>query len=289
MVRIKLPHDLPSYSEIIDMCCSINTHYRNDVLSNKQYLLNIGNDYKTYARLNDLYCFNTILPNNPNEVICNTLSTFHMVKLYNYCLRDKRSGNVYDKLLTFAKDPEIQCPFCGGISEPSQLDHFLPKSRYGHFSVFQYNLIPICTDCNTQFKKEFYPKLKNNQLIHPYLDDDCFFNEQWLYAEYIDDGTELGTINYSVNPPNTWSDDKKEKILFHFETFNLANRFATKSVSDLSDMLITMKKYKGIISMDDFVKCSIDSILETESKVNHWKKAFLQAVKDKISVIWGRM
>ena len=110
-----------------------------------------------------------------------------------------------------------------------------------------------------------------------------------MYAEYIDDGTELGTINYSVNPPNTWSDDKKEKILFHFETFNLANRFATKSVSDLSDMLITMKKYKGIISMDDFVKCSIDSILETESKVNHWKKAFLQAVKDKISVIWGRM
>ena len=78
-----------------------------------------------------------------------------MVELYNYCLRNTRSGDVYDKILAFAKNPEIRCPFCGGISNPSQIDHFLPKSRYGHFSVFPYNLIPICKDCNTEFKKEF--------------------------------------------------------------------------------------------------------------------------------------
>lgn len=287
MIRLILPDSIPSHSKVIDLCCERDVNYKQHVLNNQNFLINKGNDYESYSRANNLYMFNNILPKSTH--ITGSLENEHMVKLYEYCLCRCGCGDVYNTIINLAKSPLIQCPFCGGIGDPTQLDHFLPKTRYGHFSVLPYNLIPICKDCNTEYKKEFFPISKDEQLIHPYLDDDCFFNEQWLYAEYIDDGTELGTINYLANPPNTWSNDKKEKILFHFKTFNLANRFATKSVSDLSDILITMKKYKGIISMDDFVKCSIDSILETESKANHWKKALLQAVKDKISVIWGRM
>lgn len=290
MIRIRLPTDLLSYSEIIDVCCSRNTQYRSDVLSNKQYLLDIGNDYEEYARLNNLYSFDTILPIEPNGLIHNTLSNSHMIELYNYCLRNTRSGDVYDKILAFAKNPEIRCPFCGGISNPSQIDHFLPKSRYGHFSVFPYNLIPICKDCNTEFKKEFFPIEKNEQLIHPYLDEDCFFNEQWLYAEYIDDGTEFGTVSYYLVPPSGWSDDKKNKIKFHFEKFHLADRFSEFSSGNLSDILVQMKSHKmNGAFMEDFEKCSIDSVITKERKANHWKKALFQAVKAKLSVIWGRI
>lgn len=293
MIRIRLPADLLSYSEIIDVCCSRKVGYigyRNDVSSNKKYLLDIGNDYEEYARLNDLYSFDTILPIEPNGLICGQLNNSHMVQLYNSRLRDCRSGGVYDAILNSAKSPEIQCPFCGGISTPSQIDHFLPKSRYGHFSVFPYNLIPICKDCNTEFKGEFFPTEKNKQLIHPYLDEDCFFNEQWLYAEYIDNGTGDGTVRYFINLPIAWSDDKKEKIKFHFEMFHLADRFSAYSVGSLSDILVQMKSYKEKgTSMEDFEECSIDSVIESESRANHWKKALFQAVKDKISVIWGRI
>lgn len=287
MIRIRLPDDLLSYSEIIDVCCSRNTQYRSDVLSNKQYLLDIGNDYEEYARLNNLYSFDTILPIEPNGLIHNTLSNSHMVELYNYCLRNTRSGDVYDKILAFAQNPEIRCPFCGGITDPSEIDHFLPKSRYGHFSVFPYNLIPICKDCNQKFKGDFFPTVKNEQFIHPYLDEDCFFDEQWLYAEYIDNGPGAGTVRYLIDPPNGWSSDKKGKIKFHFETFHLADRFSAYSVGSLSDILVQMKSYKAKgVSMKDFEECSIDSVIESESRANHWKKALFQAVKAKLLVIW---
>ena len=290
MIRLNLPTSLPSYSDIIDECCSKNIQYKKDVLSNKSFLMQKGNDYKILAQSNDLYIFNINLPKNQNELICGQLNNSHMVQLYKYCLRKCRSGGVYDAILNSAKNPKIQCPFCGGISTPSQIDHFLPKSRYGHFSVFPYNLIPICKDCNTEFKKEFFPTEKNKQLIHPYLDEDCFFNEQWLYAEYIDNGTGDGTVRYFINLPIAWSDDKKEKIKFHFEMFHLADRFSAYSVGSLSDILVQMKSHKEKgTSMEDFEECSIDSVIESESRANHWKKALFQAVKDKISVIWGRI
>ena len=290
MIRLNLPTSLPSYSDIIDECCSKDTQYKNDVLSNKSFLMQKGNDYKMLAQSNDLYLFNINLPKNQNELICGQLNNSHMVQLYKYCLRKCRSGGIYDTILNSAKNPEIQCPFCGGISTPSQIDHFLPKSRYGHFSVFPYNLIPICKDCNTEFKGEFFPTEKNKQLIHPYLDEDCFFNEQWLYAEYIDNGTGDGTVRYFINLPSAWSDDKKGKIKFHFEKFHLADRFSAYSVGSLSDILVQMKSYNSNgLSIKDFEECSIDSVIESKSRANHWKKALFQAVKDKISVIWGRI
>lgn len=39
--------------------------------------------------------------------------------------------------------------------------------------------------------------------------------------------------------------------------------------------------------MEDFVECSIDSVIEKERRANHWKKALFQAVKNKIPVIWN--
>ena len=122
------------------------------------------------------------------------------------------------------------------------------------------------------------------------MDEDCFFNEQWLYAEYIDDGTEFGTVSYYLVPPSGWSDDKKNKIKFHFEKFHLADRFSEFSSGNLSDILVQMKSHKmNGAFMEDFEKCSIDSVITKERKANHWKKALFQAVKTKLSVIWGRI
>lgn len=158
MIRLTLPEDMPNYGNVIDICCEKRIDCRSDILTNKDFLLTSGDSYKKLATTNDLYQLSNLLPNTEN--INNSLEKKHMVRLYEYCLRDCRCGNVYDTLINLAKSPEIHCPFCGGISIPSQLDHFLPKARYGHFAVFPYNLIPICKDCNTEYKKEFFPTTK---------------------------------------------------------------------------------------------------------------------------------
>lgn len=291
MIRIKLPSGLPKYSDIIDECCSgRDAPYKQHASCNKEYLIQKGEEYKTYAISNKLYLFDTCILRNGCSLIVNDLTNDDMVELYASRLCKSRCLDIYDTLLNLAKNPEIRCPFCGGISAPSQIDHFLPKSRYGHVSVFPYNLIPICKDCNIEFKKEFSPKGKNEQLIHPYLDEDCFFDRQWLYAKYIDDRTDFGTVHYFINPPNEWSDDKKNKIKFHFEIFNLADRFSEISSGSLSDILVQMKSHKinGTL-MQDFEKCNIDTVIARENKANHWKKALFQAVKDKITAIWEKI
>ena len=149
--------------------------------------------------------------------------------------------------------------------------------------MLPYNLVPICKDCNTEYKKEFSPNIKNKQLIHPYLDDDCFFNQQWLCAVYMDE-----TVTYSVDPPTTWSDDKKEKVRFHFQTFNLAERFAENAVGPLSDLLNQIKysKVNGI-SKDQFESSMIDSVIRKEPRVNSWKRVLFLAIKDRLSDIWS--
>ena len=280
MIRLTLPDSIPSHSEVIDLCCERNVYYRQHVLDNKDFLINKGNCYEISSRTNDLYIFDNILPISTH--ITGSLENEHMVKLYEYCLCRCECGDVYNTIINLAKSPLIQCPFCGGIGDPTQLDHFLPKARYGHFSVLPYNLIPICKDCNTEYKKEFFPISKDEQLIHPYLDDDCFFNQQWLCAVYMDE-----TVTYSVDPPTTWSDDKKEKVRFHFQTFNLAERFSKNAVGPLSDLLNQIKDSKvNGISKDQFESSMIDSIIRKEPRVNSWKRVLFLAIKAKLSNIW---
>ena len=56
------------------------------------------------------------------------------------------------------------------------------------------------------------------------------------------------------------------------------------------DILVQMKSHKmNGAFMEDFEQCNIDSVIESESKANHWKKALFQAVKNKISIIWRRL
>lgn len=287
MIHIELPTHLSNFSNILDECCKRQTQYINHVINNKYFLLQKGEEYYNLARVNDLHLFNINLP--VSNIIIGQLTNEHLVNLYNYCLVKQRCGNIYDNLINLAKNPNIYCPFCGGINKPSQIDHFLPKARYGHFSVYPYNLIPICSTCNSEYKKSFFPINKEEQLIHAYLDDDCFFSDRWLYARYIDD-IEYGTIEYYVDPPETWTDDKKSKVIFHFKTFKLAERFSEKACEPLSDLLTQMKAHKvrnGLL--EDFEEINIDSIIQKQNRINHWKKVAFLAIKDNISSIWDKI
>lgn len=283
MIRLILPENINDYECVINLCCEKNIACKTNILNNIELLLETGNRYIDLSATNDLYQLNNELPIGEN--INNNLENKHMIKLYKYCLVECRSGNVYDTIINLAKSPEIQCPLCGGISIPSQLDHFLPKARYGYFTVFPYNLIPVCKDCNTEYKKDFYPTDKNKQLIHPYLDNDCFFSQQWLYAQYIG-----GTIEYDVNPPDEWLNDQKEKVRFHFEMFKLKERFSHNAVGSLSDLLAQIQASKlHNMDMDIFETSILDPVIERESRINHWKRVLYLAIKNELPNIWAEI
>lgn len=66
-----------------------------------------------------------------------------------------------------------KCPFCS-ISEASQLDHYLPKSKYKSVAVCRLNLVPSCGVCNNK-------KRVGGDFVHAYYD--TFPNADFLIAD----------------------------------------------------------------------------------------------------------
>ncbi|WP_139824017.1 hypothetical protein [Lonsdalea britannica] len=161
-----------------------------------------------------------------------------------------------------------ECPYCG-ISEPSTLDHYLPKETYPEFSVLSKNLIPICSVCNTIYKKSKF--LCNNQriFIHPYYD--IFPGENFIGIS-IAVGNKI-KINFS-------SVGHAGNIYFsgifgrHFSNLNLKVRFKRKSASEICRMRASLRRaYRRRGAYQD-----VSSLLLSQSNdfkdsygVNHWK------------------
>lgn len=297
MIRLKLPNDCKNYLEILTSCISnmnqSNILYNNLKDNKSNLIIRCSWDlYKRYVSQNEiLHALNLckLLDSKPDLV---SIRNHEMISLYTQYFSKKGTSarRFYEKIISNAKNPKIQCPFCGGIGEPNELDHFLPKSDFGYYSIFPYNLIPICKDCNQIYKRDFYSTEKSEQFIHPYLDDNCFFNDQWLFAEIIVDTDDitLSTVKFYVNPPHHWNDDKKGKVMFHFEKLNLKERYTIKSGLELSQLMSQIIEFKarGKLNEVDVLECLILPVIG-DNRVNSWKKALYEAIKKEFSSLWG--
>lgn len=74
-------------------------------------------------------------------------------------------GKLIDRYHAFVSHPDVNyCPFCGLhqiLNEyhtvRSDYDHFFPKELYPFTAINFHNLIPMCDDCNTRYKKRQDP------------------------------------------------------------------------------------------------------------------------------------
>lgn len=69
---------------------------------------------------------------------------------------------------TLRKAAGNRCTSCGG-SRHDQLDHHLPKARYGEFACYSFNLVPCCGGCN-QKKKVYVGDTADTAFVHPWFD-----------------------------------------------------------------------------------------------------------------------
>src|SRR5580765_6263677 len=176
-------------------------------------LLQAGRSYLSAGSVGQLY---TITPvdtaTNVDPIVIGALVKSELINLYEYYFRnaEKASRATYDKLLNSAQE---QCPFCGGIGTPRNLDHFLPKMHFPQFSILPQNLVPSCRDCNMDGKATSFATRAEDQLIQPYIDHDRFFTVQWIYADCVLDSTNLPTsIRYYTEPPDEWDGVHKDRV-----------------------------------------------------------------------------
>jgi len=238
-------------------------------------LSQIATSYQKKGKAGELSEFEPLTrKTDDNTVVTAGLTKKELINLYENYLRktDKPGRIVYDTLILAAED---KCPYCGGIGRPRNLDHFMPKAVFPQFSTVPVNLIPACRDCNMDGKGQDFAQRPNEQIIHPYLDNECFFEEQWVYAHVISEN--LCYIDYFVRPPKHWNPINKERVATHFNDFELAKRFSIQAAEELTTLISQRKGFMSQLSSSEFSQY-LASFLDSPLFINHWKKIMYQCL-----------
>lgn len=277
MIRLRMP---PYDVEQVLIVCLENSaaRNRNHYLSGASDLADAARQYESFGSVGDLYQIVPLGNNYQNQPVCGGLRKDELIKLYEYYLLKKNTNarKIYDQLLASSGK---RCPFCCGISESSNLDHYLPKSFFPQYSILPLNLIPSCRDCNMGRKAAECSTKKVDQVLHPILDSACFFNEQWIFAQY--NVGSPGFFRFYVDPPVGWADSDKERARFHFDQFDLPRRYSVLAAEELVNVDLQLQNYLNKAqhgTVDDFKEFFLQPVVDGTSCLNQWKRVMYMAL-----------
>ncbi len=189
-----------------------------------------------------------------------------------------------DELKTKIRDrSESRCPYCGTIDNPFNVDHILPRSKYPEFSMFNHNLIGVCSSCNTRYKGDDFILGGERQFFNPYIDtfiDDNQFlicclsvNDIYLKIDFSIEDIDNEAYGYMI-------------IKNHFDNLHLKSRYKQILLQD------ELKKFKDIyidentqeyedVTLDELKRDITKEIRKFKSfNKNHWEKVFWKALKE---------
>ncbi|KAB0585806.1 HNH endonuclease [Comamonas kerstersii] len=203
-----------------------------------------------------------------------------LIKLYtNYFAKSgKPARAIYDSLLTAANE---KCPYCGGIGRPRNLDHFLAKTHYPYLSVLPLNLVPACRDCNMDGKGDSISLKEEDQIIHPYLDSDIFFSEQWIHANCLfSHTTKCFEIEYFVQQPSNWTLVNKKRVQKHFDDFDLKIRYAKEAAVRIDIYVGQIKNLirSSSIDLNTAKLIILEPVIKQNPFPNHWERVMCLAL-----------
>lgn len=283
----KLNYPLYDFEDVLNVCADGMKQIKEkttfqSIIPN---FVNLGLEYEQLTQNGELYNFPRIEEITNETVVVPPLTKSKLVNLYLNNLRNKEkpARTIYELLLASANE---KCPFCGDIGRPRNLDHFLPLTYYPQFSVMPLNLIPACRDCNMGEKGDGFAVHAADQILHPYLDKDIFYEQQWVHARYINDADADGAMEYYVQPPARWREVDKERVNKHFNDFDLARRYGIEAGKHLSELIDQRNSFykvmRGKIPLDEtaqaLVQVLFTPIIEGETFANHWKKVMYVAL-----------
>ncbi|MGY8770739.1 MAG: HNH endonuclease [Pirellulales bacterium] len=284
MIRLSEPQF--SYQDTLSRCITGitgNTDLKKKLQENSPDIIAVEAQYIAAASGGKLH---TIHPINGGKAddpdVIKTVKKSELIKVYNqyFVAAEKPARKIYNALLNSAKE---KCPFCGGIGSPRNLDHFLPKAHFPQFSILPRNLIFACRDCNMDGKADDFAANEEDQIIQPYLDNDRFFLEQWIFANYkAGNKDEPGEFEYYVLAPDAWAEVNKQRVRKHFEDFSLAKRYATKAAERLGTVLIQIKSMEQLGLNNREIKSVLEPEVNNALFVNHWQKGMFQALIDEL-------
>lgn len=144
-------------------------------------------------------------------------STFH--NLYSHPADGSAQGEVLRTLRSHGLD---LCPACGEGGAPNTLDHYLPKTRFAHFSIIPVNLSPMCDACQLAKGQKTGDQATPRYFIHPYFDT---FSQPQILKLAIAAPFDMPTFVLAPNSDLT----EVEQVLVgtHLRELNVYERYIT--------------------------------------------------------------
>lgn len=270
MKKIRKPEN--NIESILDNCTISMRNPRKERIERvKETIIEKTTEYDDLATSGQLYK----IPEHDNVDLIATKDD--MVALYKQKFVPKEEPNreYYDKIMLLA--PNGKCPYCQqNIAD--NLDHFLPKTKYVTFSVSPYNLVPSCSECNTDKAASTFADY-SEQPFHPYYDDfdDCI----WLKAKLIEN-KEISFYFYA-EPPETTEIVKAGRIKESFskEGFGLNDVYKVHAAEVYQSCFHRIKILFNKGGKELAVTRLLEYIEDEQSiSINSWKAAMYQAMID---------
>ena len=268
MLRIKSPELEKKAENIFEECAKDFDSTKNDYTDRA---LKYTDDVKKCSE--DYY---NKVPNNIDKLyspdVTSDKSIFDKIYDQRFAKQKTVGRKYYDIIMANAKNI---CPVCG-TNTPTNLDHFLPISKYPLLCVTPINLIPTCKDCNmtkNASTSDDYYELP----FHPYLEtiNDCFL--KCSIAFYSD-----GTVTFKFENGYSGDNDLKRKYMNHIKINALDKTYKSKAL----DMLLSDKhSYRDTLtSGKSALLASLKSHKDSADKrdINSWRSAVYCELYNKI-------
>lgn len=185
-----------------------------------------------------------------------------------------RLESLREKLLASADE----CPFCG-FGEPSQLDHYLPRSVYGELAIYPNNLIPCCGPCNNA-KRTVVPGLgaaHGPGLIHPYFQD--LPDIDFLMADVLFEGEAL-SVAFRIDPTGIDA-GLAAKLQFQLDRLKLNARYRKQINKFLNEQRTGMLLFgTGCAErLSKYLSASAGNLAESFHR-NDWRVALFRSLAE---------
>ncbi|MGP4072855.1 HNH endonuclease [Piscibacillus sp. B03] len=169
------------------------------------------------------------------------------------------------------------CQYCG-INYPNTFDHYIPKEIFPELSVLHYNLIPCCSECNSNKGSKWISNNDERRFLQLYFDK-LPTDRQYLFTEIkFDDG--IPNAKFYIRNEYGVKEDLFNIIESHFKELNLRSRYALKSNEVISEI-----KGRTLTYIMKDIDAPIENIIESEIfalrnqyGMNYWKASLYEGL-----------
>lgn len=165
--------------------------------------------------------------------------------------------------------PTNKCAYCYQI-RAHEVDHYLPKSKFGEYSIYSPNLVPICTVCNRKKLNRYRRVGGGRRFVHPYIDTLPDSSTRYLTGTVVIKTSVV--VKYQLARPDGINDEFWAIIENHYKDLDLLSRYEVEATEEMMLMLNAFYAYyeRGGVDMLRGELSTLKDSREIIYGVNHW-------------------